>query len=170
MDEVFVVNVRRYEPVGINPFNQAYPSQEDAIASASNYLGSFAGFQEAIVFRVEKDGDKILGVEPVHSILREDLAHVALMAQQYDLQFRIVGSAPTYEVTALAEEKLIEQIEAAKLPHSFFVSNNKGHPDFGKRCLEFTVFGEVDRKPPCAFVDCDGSRIDLDVPRNRMQP
>ncbi len=57
------------------------------------------------------------------------------------LQSRFVGNAPTYEWTGLALDCLLDELREINYPFSTFLSDVKGQPLYGKKCIEFTTFG-----------------------------
>lgn len=59
------------------------------------------------------------------------------------LSARFVGGAPTYEWTDRARPELIADLRAPDHPFETFIADVKEHPDYGKRCVSFTVFGRV---------------------------
>ena len=59
------------------------------------------------------------------------------------LSARFVGCAPTYEWTGRATPELLADLRLLQCPFETFIADVREHPDFGKRCVSFTVFGRV---------------------------
>ncbi len=59
------------------------------------------------------------------------------------LQPRLVGSAPTNEWTGLADLRLLGALDYADVEHTRFISDVKGQPLFGKKCVRFVTFGII---------------------------
>lgn len=57
------------------------------------------------------------------------------------LQSRFVGNAPTHEWTGLALQSLLDELREINYPFSTFLSDVKGQPLYGKKCVCFTTFG-----------------------------
>jgi hypothetical protein len=57
------------------------------------------------------------------------------------LQSRFVGNAPTYEWTGLALQSLLEELRNINYSFSTFLSDVKGQPLYGKKCVRFVTFG-----------------------------
>ena len=56
---------------------------------------------------------------------------------------RFVGNAPTYEWDGLALDTLLEELREINYPFTTFLSDVKGQPLFGKKCVSFVTFGET---------------------------
>lgn len=66
------------------------------------------------------------------------------IVHRHKVDMRYVGRGPSYEATAVASDALVEDLRREKIPFEIFTANNKEHPDFGKRCVSFQFFGDVE--------------------------
>ena len=59
------------------------------------------------------------------------------------LSARYVGGAPTYEWTGRATLELVADLKRIDEPYETFIADNRGHPDYGRSCVKFVVFGKT---------------------------